>query len=243
MPVAEEFSEKRVESSPDRQQPCDGSDCQSRFNPIKKMGFPRDVEEFNGMFLSKLRRWSTTVLCAASLAGCTGLVDSHYEHTQKLRTELAYLKFWWTCEEGCSADYKKGWKAGYLDVITGGDGQPPMFAPHCYWKPSQILKHGDKNRQEWYTGFQDGAMMASLQPDTHYLKVWNPPACPPGGYYALESTEGTHEPNPAPPSDSPGLIQTPMNEAESPMAPMQMPPILPGGGQLPPVPERPMPLQ
>ncbi|WP_437224101.1 hypothetical protein SH661x_003487 [Planctomicrobium sp. SH661] len=193
-----------------------------------------------------LKRYSTMLLALLSMAGCASLVDSHYEHTQRLRTELAYLKFWWHSEDACGHDYKAGWKAGYLDVTTGGDGQPPMFAPHCYWSPSQILCHCDQKRNEWYTGFQDGAMIASCQPDTHYLKVWAPPpVCQYPPYSPAESGSTTSEPALAPPSDSPGLMPTPQENSASPMNPgtgAELP-MLPEGKQLPPVPERPMPVQ
>jgi len=138
------------------------------------------------MAYSVFRQISVLLPLMTMMVGCAGLMDSHYEHSQQFRTEMAYLKFRWTCEQSCSSDYKSGWKAGYFDVVTGGDGNPPMFAPHDYWKPSQILNHGDQKRHEWYLGFQDGAMIASLQPDTHYLKVWAPAgACPPVGNYPV----------------------------------------------------------
>jgi len=157
-----------------------------------------------------LLRQSSLFLLLLTMTGCAGLMDSHYEHSQQLRTEMAYLKFRWTCEQSCSSDYKSGWKAGYFDVVTGGDGIPPMFAPHDYWKPSQILNHGDQKRQEWYVGFQDGAMIASLQPDTHYLKVWAPTgACPPSETFPLGAGTQLYEAPPMPHDSTPDSIVPP----------------------------------
>ncbi|SFH84591.1 hypothetical protein [Planctomicrobium piriforme] len=189
-----------------------------------------------------IRHW-LSLLAFAPLAGCATFQDVHYEHTQKLRTECAYFHYWW-CSGSSGSDYAKGWKAGYMDVLTGGDGQPPLVAPHCYWAPSQITKHCDEKRHDYYVGWQDGAMMASLEPDTHYVKVWNPaPVCRTAAY---EETSGptpstTSEPALAPPSEAPSLTPTPgqddswnatPSDGSSPLNP-----------NLPPVPEQPEPIK
>lgn len=151
------------------------------------------------MVVSKLLRNTLKLLAFAPLVGCASFQDAHYEHSQKLRTECAFLHYRWTSGESIGYDYAKGWKAGYLDVLTGGDGQPPLIPPRCYWSPSQITKHCDEKRQEWYVGFQDGAMMASLEPETHYIKAWTPPATAHTGYY--EAVEMPAHPPQVPPSE------------------------------------------
>ena len=113
-------------------------------------------------------------------AGCTGLSEMRYRHTQKHRTCAA-----WRCYDAASSchygcDYEAGWKAGYYDVLTGGCGQPPVVAPRKYWDPKQIINDCDQKRHRWYVGFQDGAAAAKRCPDTHYLKLWMPPSCRPG---------------------------------------------------------------
>ncbi|MEZ6127485.1 MAG: hypothetical protein R3C59_02225 [Planctomycetaceae bacterium] len=75
----------------------------------------------------------------------------------------------------CSSAYRKGWKAGYYDVLTGNCGTPPLFAPEGLSCPLNITWHCDEPRHDWYVGFQDGAACAHRQPDTHYLKPWLPP--------------------------------------------------------------------
>jgi len=86
------------------------------------------------------------------------------------------MSYYANCPDWHSIAYKKGWKAGYYDVLNGGCGCPPVFAPECYAWPIHILKDCDQPRNDWYTGFQDGAACAKLMPDTHYLKPWMPPA-------------------------------------------------------------------
>jgi hypothetical protein len=186
---------------------------------------------------SVIRRWCS-VLAFLPLAGCATMQDVHYEATQKLRTECAFLHFCWCSDEWIDSDYGKGWKAGYLDVLTGGDGQPPLVAPRCYWAPSQVLKHGDQKRHDWYVGFQDGAMMASVEPDTHYVKIWNPtPTVQPAGYYEAPASP-TSEPRPAPPSEAPALKPMPDTSGTD-WNSSGRNPAIPVDSNLPPVPEKP----
>ncbi|HWL10678.1 MAG TPA: hypothetical protein VNQ76_19885 [Planctomicrobium sp.] len=181
-----------------------------------------------------LRKWLTP-LAFVPLAGCATFQDVHYEHSQKLRTECAYWHFKWTSDEAMTSDYKKGWKAGYMDVLTGGDGEPPVIPPRCYWGPGQITKHCDQKRQEWYVGFQDGAMMASLEPQTHYIKTWTPPATAHVGYYDEE--DPTQAPPQSPPAVPPSEAPKDKSHWES-AAPQRLPQSNPN---LPPVPDQPEP--
>lgn len=107
------------------------------------------------------------------VAGCASIQDSHYEHSQRLKTDCAYINYWWCNKECMGTDYRRGWKAGYLDVMTGGNGQPPLVAPHCYWNGDDC----DVRRQDWYSGWQDGAFLATLKPNSHYVKLWDAPVC------------------------------------------------------------------
>lgn len=162
-----------------------------------------------------MHKW-LAILAFTPLVGCASLQDMHYECSQKMRTMCAYWDFKCTSEEPVSGDYAKGWRAGYFDVLTGGDGEPPVVAPRCYWSPSHRMKYGDQPRNDWYVGFQDGAMMASLEPDTHYIKTWNPPPqFDDAGYVPMSSSQVQQQATPAkvPPSEAPGLA--PLNETQS----------------------------
>ena len=121
-----------------------------------------------------------TLAALGSLAGCASIEDCKYETGQKLRAWHAFEEYKHTCGSPLSIDYACGWKSGYYDVATGGNGCPPLTAPQRYWKPSQILARCDQDRKQWYIGFQDGAAYASRMPDTHYLKLWMPPCQPCG---------------------------------------------------------------
>jgi len=135
----------------------------------------------------------TAAVCSMGF-GCATISDCTYEAKQKVRTQKAWMHYD-GCEDACySLPYRHGWKAGYYDVVTGGDGCPPMFAPERYSSPFKILHHCDEPRHDWYIGFQEGAMCAKQAPDTHYLKAWMPPPpmCPVSSQRELPCESSVH---------------------------------------------------
>ena len=111
-----------------------------------------------------------------SLSGCTALSDCKYELGQKIRTGQAWHEFD-GCNERCfTGDYRDGWKQGYYDVLTGGDGRPPVVPPKKYWKPPVFTEHDPSRQDDWYTGYQDGAACAKAQPDFHYVPTFMAPS-------------------------------------------------------------------
>ncbi|TWT92485.1 hypothetical protein [Neorhodopirellula pilleata] len=126
------------------------------------------------------RHYPTAIglLALMTLTGCASITDSCYEKTQTVRAFKEYVK----CgNPECSSyphDYKCGWIDGFYEVATGGECCPPAVAPARYYKPEQILKHCDKKRHAYYSGWQDGASRASQFPDTHYLRIYETCECP-----------------------------------------------------------------
>lgn len=121
------------------------------------------------------RIWITLLgMQLLALNGCVGISDCKYELGQKIRTSQAWNAYNHCHEECFSCDYRDGWKAGYFDVATGGEGCPPLIAPRRYWRPPVFCQHDPSRRDEWYCGYQDGAACAKTQPDFHYLKLWVP---------------------------------------------------------------------
>lgn len=92
------------------------------------------------------------------VAGCTAsLQDCHFSTTNRARSYLA----------SCTApnvpwrgDFTDGWRAGYYDVATGGCGRPPAVAPRKYWATKYQSPAGQKAAQNWFAGFQAGAIAA-----------------------------------------------------------------------------------
>ncbi len=134
-------------------------------------------------------RMGAIALCL-SLPGCTAISDCKYEVSQKIRTGQAWHEFDGCNDECFTGDYKIGWKAGYYDVATGGDGQPPLIAPKKYWKPPVFIEHDPSRRNEWYAGFQDGASCAKCQPDHHFLQTFLPEQTQ---YVSHAASPGSHE--------------------------------------------------
>jgi len=126
--------------------------------------------------------WTFRLLAACVLVGvggCASLNDHCYEKTQRARAREAWRQHGAPCkDQTCAKDYAAGWKDGFYDVATGGKGCPPVVAPSCYWKPSQILEACDSKRLAYYDGFQDGVACALQYPQTHYLKLWSSCECP-----------------------------------------------------------------
>ena len=191
-------------------------------------------------------RWRAAALFL-SLSGCTALSDCKYEFGQKYRTSQAWHEFD-GCNEQCfTCDYRDGWKRGYYDVLTGGEGQPPLVPPKKYWKPPVFTKHDPSLQNEWYTGYQDGASCAKSQPDFHYVPTFLPhspgttvhaaqsmPAYIPFDYAQPQSESFEPAPgssdrvseNPAAAgeaesSGSPGPVVPPTDGAEKPMPPSE----------------------
>jgi len=132
-------------------------------------------------------RWRAFALFL-SLSGCTAMSDCKYEMGQKIRTGQAWHEFD-GCNEQCfTCDYRDGWKQGYYDVLTGGDGRPPVVPPKKYWKPPVFAEHDPSRQNDWYTGYQDGASCAKTQPDFHYLPTFMAPTMHPA-YYGHETVE------------------------------------------------------
>jgi hypothetical protein len=113
---------------------------------------------------------------AASITGCTAVSDCKYEVGQKIRTSQAWHEFDGCNDECFTSDYRNGWKAGFYNVITGGDGRPPVIPPKKYWKPPVFVEHDPSRKDDWYAGFQDGACCGKSQPDHHFLPTFLPDA-------------------------------------------------------------------
>jgi hypothetical protein len=63
---------------------------------------------------------------------------------------------------GCySDDFAWGFKCGFTDYLdNGGTGQPPPLPPRHYWKLKYQTPEGYRAIQEWFSGFQQGVVVA-----------------------------------------------------------------------------------
>ncbi len=59
-----------------------------------------------------------------------------------------------------SPHFKKGFRAGFHDVLHGGDGKPPVLPPPKYWTVHYRNPSGHKAIEDWFAGFKAGAQWA-----------------------------------------------------------------------------------
>jgi hypothetical protein len=98
------------------------------------------------------------ILLSLSLNGCATIGDWHYGIVNIGRARVAWKK----THRGvsCSRDYRAGWRCGYFDVSTGADGTPPPVPPKKYWSTVYQNKLGEHAVQDWYCGYNAGAIAA-----------------------------------------------------------------------------------
>jgi hypothetical protein len=127
------------------------------------------------------------IIVLASLSGCTAVQDCHYETTNSLRTELAWLEagpkpldpnappIW-----GLASHYKHGWKQGYYDVAMGGAGQRPFLPPKKYWSACYQNARGERAVEFWFQGYHDGAEAGHQRGAGrfHYIRPYGPTGMP-----------------------------------------------------------------
>ncbi len=57
-------------------------------------------------------------------------------------------------------DFGKGYRAGYADVASGGNGCPPVLPPRCYWAWHYQTPEGQAKVAAWFAGYPHGAATA-----------------------------------------------------------------------------------
>ncbi len=127
----------------------------------------------------------------ATAAGCAQLRDYRSDAFYHHRAAVAFHAHK-VCLDGvgCRDDYAKGWKRGYFDVATGGNGAPPPLPEEHYWSVRYQSPSGHASIQAWYNGFQAGAIAADqdglatwyrVPTAPNYARPWGvmPPAVPP----------------------------------------------------------------
>jgi hypothetical protein len=103
------------------------------------------------------------LLVAAS--GCSSLQDHIVDCEMDLRNQILAQKGWnewsWCYDElDYPFHFAKGFKAGYRDILSGGNGCQPTLPPRCYWKPKFQSPEGRCKTNAWFDGFSHGALAA-----------------------------------------------------------------------------------
>ena len=107
-----------------------------------------------------------------------------------------------------SSDFAAGWKQGYLDITSGGNGEAPLVPPEKYWGDRFRTANGHARINQWYAGYDTGAIAAEQDGAFQFAhipvatggpvappSIWNPgghaPAWPEEIQPAQEEIQGT----------------------------------------------------
>lgn len=105
------------------------------------------------------------MLVAVPLTGCASLHSGQEGLGTGLRHKCIAQQAWnewsWCYDElDHPHHFAKGFKAGYRDVIEGGNGCQPTLPPKCYWKSCYRSAEGRCKVNAWFDGFSHGALAA-----------------------------------------------------------------------------------
>lgn len=111
------------------------------------------------------RRIATLILAAGFSAGVCGCASvGRLSSVSRVSPTIATHLAWGQYDSGLlisrhSREFAAGWKAGYLNVLTGGDGRAPIIPPERFWIEGSLGR--DCNAQhDWLKGFAQGARCA-----------------------------------------------------------------------------------
>ena len=115
-----------------------------------------------------MKRITTAIMLltlSIALGGCASLTDSVVSVEMCIRNQVLAQKAWghWSwCYDKLdnSFDFACGFKAGYRDILEGGNGCQPTLPPKCYWKPQHQTPEGRCKVHAWFDGFSHGALAA-----------------------------------------------------------------------------------
>lgn len=105
------------------------------------------------------------LIVISAFSGCSGMHDLCDNYSSALHNDISALEAWcqWSwCYEDLDHphDFAKGFKAGYRNILNGGNGCQPTMPPRDYWKPCFRNAEGHCRVNAWFEGFAHGAMAA-----------------------------------------------------------------------------------
>jgi hypothetical protein len=105
------------------------------------------------------------MLLLGCLPGCLAFRDEFEGATADKRygmqahfASARYRKYYRDVEH--RSDFQRGFRAGYYDVASGGDGGPPVIPPQRYWHYKYRNAEGHCKTVAWFDGFEHGALAA-----------------------------------------------------------------------------------
>jgi hypothetical protein len=116
--------------------------------------------------IMKTARILSIVLLLATLSGCASLCEVYNGQAMQVRNKMmahhAWHRWRWCYEDmPCRADFARGFKDGYKDVMKGGTGCQPVMPPRFYWSVHYQNADGHCHINAWFEGYTHGAMGAA----------------------------------------------------------------------------------
>lgn len=115
-----------------------------------------------------MKRYGIGILLLAALtgfSGCASMIDCLIECEMSARDKILAQKTWghWSwCYDDLEhpVHFSRGFKAGYRNVLAGGNGCQPALPPECYWKACYQTPEGKCKVYAWFDGFSHGVLAA-----------------------------------------------------------------------------------
>lgn len=107
-------------------------------------------------------RLSLLVLAIAlGASGCAEFQELKIDNRNRYLAKEAWGSLQETYEcMNFEKDFGRGFRQGYYDVASGGDGCPPVLPPRRYWSVRYMNMDGRARTEAWFSGFRYGALVA-----------------------------------------------------------------------------------
>ncbi len=107
-----------------------------------------------------------TLTVSAGMFGCSAMNDGIISCEMEIRNHVLAQKAWghWSwCYDNLDFPFHfaKGFKDGYRNILSGGNGCQPTLPPKCYWKPAYQTPEGNCKIHAWFDGFSHGVLAAN----------------------------------------------------------------------------------
>jgi hypothetical protein len=173
-------------------------------------------------------KWSL-VITSLLPVGCHQIETECHDFMAMKRDECDAAFAWHQCRKAYKGqveyleDFAYGFKSGFMNIASGGNGCPPTLPPDYYWSVCMQSGEGECRVQTWFDGYSAGVLEAETRgirnrnkiPLSNYRK-WQlnrevvAPVAMPAGHHG----GGVYEVPPAP--AVPGVPAVPAMEASAP---------------------------
>lgn len=96
-----------------------------------------------------------------ALAGCAELQEDKIDGRNRYLARRAWEQLQVVYKDfDYTDDFGRGFKQGYFDVASGGNGCPPMLPPKHYWSVKYASPKGHQRTHAFFEGYRYGAIVA-----------------------------------------------------------------------------------